>query len=100
MLARHACVYDGRRFAHIVFEYRGERVSLLVTDADGGAQVALPGDRLPDVTSAGQIAEMSVVSFRASNHLVSFAGRSVPQPDLKKLADSVATPIYRVLSGV
>ena len=99
MLARHACVYDGRRFAHIVFEYRGERVSLLVTDADGGAQVALPGDRLPDVTSAGQIAEMSVVSFRASNHLVFFAG-SVPQPDLKKLADSVATPIYRALSGV
>ena len=34
VLERHACVYGGRRFAHVVFEYRGERVSLMMTAAD------------------------------------------------------------------
>jgi len=95
---RHACVYDGRRFAHIVFEYRGELVSLLVTDAESGVRVALPGEALPHVTSARRIADMSVVSFRASSHMVFFVG-NVPQADLKQLADSVAPPLYRGLAG-
>src|SRR5262249_7444505 len=31
VLERHACVFDGRRFAHIVLRYRGNLVSVLVT---------------------------------------------------------------------
>ena len=99
VLERHACVYGGRRFAHIVFEYRGQRVSLLVTDAERGLQLTLPGEALPDVTSAGRIDDMAVVSFRASDHLVFFAG-DVPQDDLMRLADAVAGPLYRGLTGV
>jgi anti-sigma factor RsiW len=99
VLERHACVYGGRRFAHIVFEYRGARVSLLVTAAEGRAQLALPGDALPHVTAAGRIDDMSVVSFRTSRHMVFFAG-DVAQADLMKLADAVAEPLYRELAGV
>ena len=99
VLERHACVYGGRRFAHIVFEYRGERVSLLVAAADGSAQPALPGEALPHVTSAGRIDDMSVVSFRASRHIVFFAG-DVAQADLMALAKAVAEPLYRELAGV
>ena len=33
LLERHACVYQGRRFGHVVFRYRGALASLLVTDA-------------------------------------------------------------------
>src|SRR4029077_11423015 len=51
VLERHACVYGGRRCAHIVFEYRGERVSLLVTAVEGGVPLAFPGEALPHVTS-------------------------------------------------
>ena len=98
VLERHACVYEGRRFAHIVFEYRGQRVSLLVAEIDGGVQLALPGEALPHVTSAGRIADISVVSFRASRHMVFFAG-DVPQADLRALADAVAEPLYRGLVG-
>lgn len=29
----HSCVYDGRRFAHIVLEHKGRTISLLVADA-------------------------------------------------------------------
>jgi anti-sigma factor RsiW len=99
VLDRHSCVYGGRRFAHIVFEYRGERVSLLVTAVEGSAPLALPGEALPHVTSAGRIDNMPVVSFRASRQMVFFAG-DVAQGDLMKLADAVAEPLYRALAGV
>ena len=39
LLERHACVYQGRRFGHVVFRYRGALTSLLVTD---GAPPAAP----------------------------------------------------------
>ena len=35
VIERHSCVYGGRRFAHIVLEYRGAHVSLLMTGVDG-----------------------------------------------------------------
>jgi putative zinc finger protein len=99
VLERHACVFEGRRFAHIVFEYRGQRVSLLVTAAGSGLQFTLPGAAVPHVTPAGRIDDMNVVSFRAPGQMVFFAG-DVPQTDLMKLADAVAEPLYRGLAGV
>jgi anti-sigma factor RsiW len=99
VLERHSCVYGGRRFAHIVFEYRGEKVSLLVTAAERNVQLILPGEALPHVMSADRIDDMSVVSFRASGHMVFFAG-DVAQADLMTLAKAVAEPLYRELVGV
>ena len=98
VLERHACVYGGRRFAHIVFEYRGERVSLLVTATEGGVQLALPGEALPHVTSAGRVDDLSVVAFRASGQMVFFVG-DVAQADLMTLARAIAEPLYRDLAG-
>ncbi len=98
VLERHSCVYGGRRFAHVVFEYRGERVSLLVTAVEEGAAPAFPDDTLPHVTSAGRIDGMPVVSFRASRQMVFFAG-DVAHADLMKLADAVSEPLYRALAG-
>jgi anti-sigma factor RsiW len=99
VLERHACVYEGRRFAHIVFEYRGQKVSLMVTAAGRGLPLTLPGAAGPHVTPGGRIDDMSVVSFRASGQMVFFAG-DVAQADLVKLADAVAEPLYRGLAGV
>jgi anti-sigma factor RsiW len=98
VLERHACVYEGRRFAHIVFTYRGERVSLLVTAFDGGVSPALPGETRPHLTSPSRIDGMSVVSFRASRQMVFFAG-DVVHNDLLKLAEAVGEPLYRGLAG-
>jgi anti-sigma factor RsiW len=99
VLERHACVYGGRRFAHVVFAYRGERVSLLVTAAEGNARVAFPGEAVPHVTSAGRVDDISLVSFRAAGHMVFLAG-DVGQADLMTLAKTVAAPLYRELAGV
>jgi anti-sigma factor RsiW len=98
VLERHSCVYEGRRFAHIVFTYRGEHVSLLVTAANGGVTLTLPGASLPHLTSPGRIDGMSVVSFRASRQMVFFAG-DVAQDDLLKLAEAVGEPLYRGLAA-
>jgi len=98
VLERHACVYEGRRFAHIVFRYRGERVSLLVTPADGRLTAALPGDARPHLTSPGRIDGMTVVSFRASRQMVFLTG-DVVQDDLVKLAEAVGEPLYRGLAA-
>jgi len=97
VLERHSCVYGGRRFAHIVFEYRGEKVSLLVTDAERNVQI-LPRDALPQVTRTGRVDDMSVVSFRAAGHMVFLAG-DVAEADLMTLARAVAGPLFRELSG-
>jgi anti-sigma factor RsiW len=98
VLDRHACVYAGRRFAHIVFEYRGQRVSLLVTAVEAGGPI-LPRGALPDVTSSGRVDDMPVVSFRAGRQMVFVTG-DVAQADLMKLAEAVAEPLYRSLAEV
>ena len=96
IIRRHACVYQGRRFAHVVIEYRGTLVSLLVTADDGG--VHLPGSALPDVTPATKVDHMSIVSFRTPRYAVFFTG-DVNAADLTALADAIAAPLFRELAG-
>jgi anti-sigma factor RsiW len=98
VLERHACVYAGQRFAHVVLEYRNQRVSLLVAEVDGGNPRALPREVRPQVTSGSRIDEMSVVFFRTSHHMVFLAG-DVPQTELVALADAVAAPLNPELAG-
>ena len=99
VLERHSCVYGGRRFAHVVFRYRGEVVSLLVTAYEGASTLTLPRDALPHVTSAGRIDDMPLVSFPTSRQMVFFTG-DVAESDLSKLAEAVAEPLSRGLSAV
>jgi hypothetical protein len=82
-----------------VFEYRGQRVSLLVTDVTARGPLALPGQAVPSVTSAERIDDMPVASFRTSRQIVFVAG-DIAQPDLVTLADAVAAPLSRALAGV
>ena len=42
VVERHSCVFEGRRFAHVVMKYQGELVSLLVTEANANPFVRLP----------------------------------------------------------
>jgi anti-sigma factor RsiW len=91
VLERHACVYNGRRFAHVVLEFRRQRVSLMVTADDRGTA---SGNAAP-----GSIDGMNVVSFRAGRHVVFIAG-DVSLGDLAQLADTVEEPLRQELARV
>jgi anti-sigma factor RsiW len=98
VLRRHVCIDAGRRFAHIIFEYRGQIVSLLVTADDQSSALTAPGQGRPHLTSERVVDGMPVVSFRASRYAVFFTG-NVAEADLAVLAAVVAGPLYREVAG-
>ena len=99
VLERHSCVFEGRRFAHIVLRYRNEMVSLLVSDEPRSVVSAgvLAGVRekpsgLPDT------AGFHVAAFGTLQHLV-FVVSSLNDDDLQEVARAMARPVSQALSG-
>ena len=90
VLERHACVYGGRRFAHLVLRYRGKLVSVMVTAADTRHRVALA----PSVIDG-----MTVTSFVAGHQVVFVAG-DVSTTDLQALTDAIASPLTHALAAI
>jgi hypothetical protein len=79
----HSCIYDGRRFAHVVVKKNGEMVSMLVTDTDlpltNGEIIAATG------TSASRAAgfvvghhAVFIVSKLSESENVALAGSFAP----------------------
>ncbi len=85
-LEAHSCVYQGRRFAHIVYRHKGEIVSVLVTDPemrpekDLGIQTAIFG------------AASSTASFFAGEHAV-FVVSKLSEVDNASLAAIIAPAV-------
>jgi Putative zinc-finger len=91
---RHSCVFQGRRFAHIVFQFQGQVVSLLITRSDSEAIESLRGiERVP--LSAGLPSEdgFQVVSFDIPGHIVFLVG-SLGEQQLRQVAHSLSGPLY------
>ena len=87
VLERHSCVYDGRRFAHIVLRYRGALVSVLVTP-----------DRLARVPSELAVDGTRVSSFRAGR-FAAFVVSSASERETREIAAAVAGPVKSALAG-
>jgi hypothetical protein len=103
ILERHSCVFDGRRFAHIVLRYRNEMVSLLVTDLV--ADDVRPGGALwGRLTMTGTPIELpatdgfQVVAFRGPRHAV-FVVSALSHEDVQEVAQAMAGPVSRALAG-
>ena len=88
VLDRHSCVFDGRRFGHVVFRYEGHVVSLLVTSGSGlaGSTPALVATDTP----------FRVASFDAGSHAV-FVVSDLPEGDVLSVARAFAAPVARRL---
>ncbi|MBA3270570.1 MAG: zf-HC2 domain-containing protein [Acidobacteria bacterium] len=98
ILERHSCVFDGRRFAHIVLSYKDETVSLLVTDDPhpGGAPWGKFA-RKSDTTSALPVTDgFHVASFRGARHAV-FVVSSLNAADVQEVAEAMLGPVSRAL---
>ncbi len=87
---RHSCVFDGRRFAHIVLSYRGQAVSLLVAKDDGIWT-------LPSTLSVTD--GFRTTAFRGSKHVV-FVVSALSDDDVQEVAAAMAGPVERALAGV
>lgn len=100
ILERHSCVFDGRRFAHIVLRYKDETVSLLVTD-DPRPGVALWGElaRASETpTGLPVIDGFHVASFRGARHVV-FVVSSLNDDDVQEVTQAMLGPVARALAG-
>jgi anti-sigma factor RsiW len=84
---RHSCVYQGRRFGHLVLRYRGALASLLVTDGPSPAAPELePND--------GGTAVASLPAGR----FVGFVVADLDRPQVLRLAQTLAAPLSRHLA--
>jgi hypothetical protein len=86
-LDRHACVYQGRRFGHVVFRYRGSLTSLLVTEGAAAARPALVSN------DSGPV----VASLPAGPFLGFIVADLDPQ-DVLRLAQTLAEPLSQHLA--
>ena len=84
LLEAHSCLYDGRRFAHIVIRHKGQVVSLLVTDTD------LPSDN-DDIQSA-RFDDMNAAGFHVGHHAV-FVVSQLADAENALLARTIAPAI-------
>jgi len=88
VLERHLCVFDRRRFAHIVLRYRGTVVSVLVTP-DRFAQVP------PELLT---VDAMHVASYRVGR-FAAFVVSSVSDDETRQIAAAMAGPLIAALNG-
>jgi hypothetical protein len=98
VVERHSCAFGGRRFGHVILQYRGRVVSLLVTANDGGTRAAESADVIPHVIGS-PIDGLSVVSVDGSRHAVMLVS-DLADSELTQLAGIVSLPLVQRLGDV
>jgi hypothetical protein len=97
VVERHSCAYGARRFGHVIMEYRGRVVSLLMTTSDGTTPSAEPNDVIPHVIGR-PMDGLSVVAVHGPRHailLVSDLGTA----ELTQLSTAVSIPLARQIDA-
>jgi anti-sigma factor RsiW len=98
VIERHACVFNGRRFAHVVLQLQGQIVSLLVTEGRRWLPNLTGGEGQPHLVSQPVADGFSVMSFSTSRHRVSFVS-NLGEAELREVAEGLASPVARRLVG-
>ena len=96
LVERHACVYKGQLFAHVVLRYGGSTVSVLVADAKGSRAGWWQGAAVHGIPPAGGF---NLASFRSARHRV-FVVSTLPSADVRDVAQVIARPLSDALGGL
>lgn len=97
VIDRHSCAFGTRRFGHVILQYQGRVVSLLLTAHDDQARGGVADDSTPYVH--GQpVNGLSVVSVRGARHAILLVG-DLEERELTQLSRTVAVPLARQLEG-
>jgi uncharacterized protein YegL len=92
----HSCIFEGRRFAHIVLKYHGQVVSFLVTDFEPtkGVQRELARSSAgPQVITCSQFDGYKVSCFQTARHAV-FIVSELAEGDNLALARALAPSVF------
>ncbi|MDQ2746630.1 MAG: zf-HC2 domain-containing protein [Acidobacteriota bacterium] len=92
LLAAHSCVFDGRRFAHVVLGYHQAEISVLITDTD------LPVENNGIVNNQFDGA-LRVTSFRTAHHAI-FVVSDLTEKDNATIAEAILTSVSRHIERV
>ena len=91
---RHSCAFGARRFGHVIMEYRGRVVSLLMTANDGGKS-RVGQDATPRVIGR-RVNGLSVVSVNGARHALLLVS-DLDTAELTQLSRTVSVPLARRL---
>ena len=94
---RHACAYGGRRFGHVIMEYRGRVVSLLLTPNEEAGTAREPGEALPHPIGRPKDG-LSVVSVDRSRHAILLVS-DLGTDELTQLSKVVSVPLAQRLDA-
>jgi Putative zinc-finger len=101
----HSCVFEGRRFAHIVLKYHDHLVSFLLTDTARTGETARatsPTSTRQQVISCSRVDGYQVSCFQTARHAV-FIVSDLPEGEnlalARALAPSVSAHINRAASA-
>jgi len=104
VMESHSCVFNGRRFAHIVLRERASLISLLVTDlsrpgdsANAGTQALNHRDQ--SVMACSQSEGYETACFQTSRHAI-FIVSDLTQGENLSLARLLAPTVYNHLTRV
>ncbi len=86
----HSCIYDGRRFAHIVLEHKGRTVSLLVAETQDDSTRESDADAI----ACSQRDGLQISCFGTKRHSV-FVVSDLPEADNLMLARSLAPNVTK-----
>lgn len=96
VVERHACVFEGQPFAHLVVIYKDTPVSLLVSDAERSGEAWWRRAGPHGMSSEGGF---QVASFRSGHHAV-FVVSTLPEADVEEVARAAIGPIAQALAGI
>ena len=91
---RHSCVYGARRFGHVVMEYHGRIVSLLMTGNDGVTS-DIGQNAIPQMIGR-PLNGLSVMSVNGTHHAILLVS-DLERVDLAQLSRAVSVPLARRL---
>ena len=92
----HSCVFEGKRFAHIVLKYQGHLVSFLVTEIEptkGVQPETVQRSSDPQVITCSEFDGYKVSCFETARHAV-FVVSDLPEGDNLALARALAPSVF------
>jgi hypothetical protein len=96
VVERHSCEYGAHRFGHVILQYRGRVVSLLVTANDRATAAPESAEAIPHVIGY-PMEGLSVVSVNGTRHAVMLVS-DLEKNELTQLAGIVSLPLAQRLA--